>query len=176
MLQLCPVLCHLMDPSPPDYSVHGILQARILAWVAMLSSRGIFPTQGSNLCLLWLLTCRWILYLLNHWGSPFCVCAVLCFVAQSCPTLCDPMDCSLSGSSVHGDSPGKNTGVGCHALLQGIFPTQGSNPGLSHCRQILYHLNHQGSPSFSKPKICLSDSPDNFKKLFFSHSLFPCVF
>ena len=42
--------------------------------------------------------------------------------------LCDPMDCSPSGSSVHGDSPGKNTGVGCYALLQGIFPTQGSNP------------------------------------------------
>ena len=42
-------------------------------------------------------------------------------------------------------SPGKNTGVGCHALLQGIFPTQGSNPGLLHCRQILW-LSHQGSP------------------------------
>ena len=47
------------------------------------------------------------------------------------------MDCSQPGSSVHGDSPGKNTGVGCHALSQGIFPTQGSNPGLLHCRQIL---------------------------------------
>ena len=44
------------------------------------------------------------------------------------------------------DSPGKNTGVGCHSFLQGIFPTQGSNPSLPHCRQILYHLNHQGSP------------------------------
>ena len=56
------------------------------------------------------------------------------------------MDCSPSGSSVHRDSPGKNTGVGCHALLQGIFPTQGSNPGLLHCRQICYRLSHQGSP------------------------------
>ena len=46
-------------------------------------------------------------------------------VILSCPTLFDPMDCSPPGSSVHGDSPGKNTGVGCHALLQGIFPTQG---------------------------------------------------
>ena len=44
------------------------------------------------------------------------------------------------------DSPGKNTGVGCHALLQGIFPTQGLNPGLPPCRRILYHLSHQGSP------------------------------
>ena len=44
------------------------------------------------------------------------------------------------------DSPGKNTGVGCHALLQGIFPTQGSNPGPLHCRRILDGLSHQGSP------------------------------
>ena len=53
-----------------------------------------------------------------------------CQVAQSCPTLCDPMDCSPPGSSVHGIFPGKNTGAGCHALFQGIFPTQGSNPRL----------------------------------------------
>ena len=46
------------------------------------------------------------------------------------------------------DFPGKNTGVDCHAILQGIFPTQGSKPGLLHCRQILYHLSHQGSPRF----------------------------
>ena len=49
---------------------------------------------------------------------------------QSCLTLCDPKDCSPSGSSVHGDSPGKNTGVDCHALLQAIFLTQGLNPSL----------------------------------------------
>ena len=48
--------------------------------------------------------------------------------------------------------PGKNTGVGCHFLLQGIFPTQGLNPGLLHCRQMLYHLSHQGSPK-GKPVI-----------------------
>ena len=54
------------------------------------------------------------------------------------------MDCNLPGSSVHGDSPGKNTGIGCHALLQGIFPTQKSNQGPLHCRQLLYQLNHQG--------------------------------
>ena len=72
-------------------------------------------------------------------------CAVLSHSVMS--DACDPMDCSPPGSSVHGDSPGKNTGVGCHALLKGIFPTQGLNPGLPHCRQFLYHLNHQGSPS-----------------------------
>ena len=57
---------------------------------------------------------------------------VICLVTQSYPTLCNPMDCSHSGSFVHGDSPGKNTEVGCHTLLQGIFPTQGSNPPLLH--------------------------------------------
>ena len=46
---------------------------------------------------------------------------------QLCQTVCDPMDCSLPDSSVHGDSPGKNTGVGCHALLQGIFSMQEMN-------------------------------------------------
>ena len=73
-------------------------------------------------------------------------CAVLCLVTQLCPTLCNPMDCSPPGSPVHGDSPGKNTGVRCHALLQGIFPTQRCNPGLLYWRQILYQLSHQGSP------------------------------
>ena len=66
--------------------------------------------------------------------------------AQSCLTLCDPVGCCRLGSSVRGDSAGKNTGVGGHALLQGIFPTQGSNPGLPHCGQILYQLSHKGGP------------------------------
>ena len=65
---------------------------------------------------------------------------MLCvLVAQSCLTLCDPMKCSPPGSSVHGDSPDKNTGVGCHSLLQRIFPIQGSNLRLLHHRQILHH-------------------------------------
>ena len=67
-------------------------------------------------------------------------------VSQSCPTLCDPMGCSPPGSSVHGDSPGKNTGMGCHFLLQGVFLTQGSNLSLLYCRWILYHLSYLGSP------------------------------
>ena len=75
-------------------------------------------------------------------------------VAQSCLTLSDPMDCSPPGSSVHGifqarvlewvaiaysscNTPSQNTGVGSPSLLQGIFPTQGSNPGLLNCRQII---------------------------------------
>ena len=71
---------------------------------------------------------------------------MMCLVSQSCRTPFDPMDCSPPGFSVHGDSPGKNTGEGFHALLQGIFPIQGQNPGLSHCEWILCHLSHQGSP------------------------------
>ena len=103
------------------------------------------------------------IYLLNS-NAPYCVvphttrfsvnrtkrCVKMklcCLVAQSCPTLCEPpRDCSLPGSSVLGDSPGKNTREGCHALLQGIFPIQGSNPGLPHWRRILYCLSHQWSP------------------------------
>ena len=56
------------------------------------------------------------------------------------------MDYSPPGYTVHG-IPSKNTGVGSHALSQGIFPTQGLNPGRPHCRQIIYHLSHQGSPN-----------------------------
>ena len=63
---------------------------------------------------------------------------------QSCPTQCDLTDCSLPGCPW--DYLGKSTGVCCHALLQGIIPTQGSNPGLPLCRQILYQLSHKGSP------------------------------
>ena len=58
--------------------------------------------------------------------------SVPCLVTQLCPTLVDPMDCSSPGSSVHGGFLGKNTRVSCHPVLQGIFPTQGSNPGLLH--------------------------------------------
>ena len=57
-----------------------------------------------------------------------------------------PHGCGLPGSSVHGNSPGQNTGVGSCSLLQGIFPIQGSNPRLPHCGWILYHLSHKGSP------------------------------
>ena len=72
--------------------------------------------------------------------------SLLCLITQSCLTLGDPIDYSPPSSFVYGDSPGKNTEVGCHALLQGIFTTQGSNPGLPHCRWILYHLSLQRNP------------------------------
>ena len=108
--------------------------------------QGILPTQGWHQRLWHLL----------HWQAgclpmepPGKV--LLCLVTQSCLTLCNPVDCSPPGCSVHGDSPGKNTGLGCHALLQGIFPTQGSNRGLPSCRQILYRLNHQESQPGTTP-------------------------
>ena len=103
-----------------------------------------------------------------------CVCVCVCVCAraralvraQSYPTLCNPMDCSPTGSSVHGmDSPGKKTGVGCYALLQGIFLTQGSNSHLQHflhCQVDSLPLSHLGSHrySYTKQKIYLMNFGD----------------
>ena len=74
-------------------------------------------------------------------------------VAQSCPTLCNPMDCSLLGSSINGIFQAR---VGCHFLLQGIFPTQGLNLGFPHCRQTLYHLSYPIKAAPFVEKITLS--------------------
>ena len=80
-------------------------------------------------------------------GLLWLCCAVLsCF---SCVRLCDSIAYGPPGTSVHGDSLGKNVGVGCRGLFQSIYPTQGSNPGLLHCRWILYHKRHQGSLNFN---------------------------
>ena len=84
---------------------------------------GNFPTQESNQGLQ---LCRQIIYQLSYQGNPIythCKNEVKVKVVQSCPTLCNPRDCSQPGSSGHGNSPGKNTGVNSHALLQGIFLT-----------------------------------------------------
>ena len=82
---------------------------------------------------------------LERWVLLIFISAVFFFfffqVAQLCLTLCDPMD-----YVVRWNSPGQNTRLGSLSLLQGIVPTQGSNPGLPHCRQILYQLSHTGSP------------------------------
>ena len=81
----------------------------------------------SEVC--WEVLCKFLIFwiLVQH---------VVVLVAS--PTLCDPMFYPWN-------SVGKNTGVGCHSLHQRIFLTQGLNQGLLHCRQILYHLSHQGS-------------------------------
>ena len=89
----------------------------------------------------------------------FCFCSVL-FKVRACMLshfshvqLCDPMDCNPPGSSVHEswDSPGRNTGAGCHALLQGTFPTQGS-----HLRYLLLSHWQVGSLSLRQKCICIS--------------------
>ena len=61
-------------------------------------------------------------------------------VTRLCPTLCDPPWTVAYQAPPSMDSPGKSTGVGCHFLFQGTFPTQGSNPGLLHCRQMLFTI------------------------------------
>ena len=132
--------------------------------------QGIFPTQGSNPGLL---HCRQILYCLSHQGSPhkkthFPKCPL---TGEWVKTMYikwniiqhlewrfghklqrESESCSVVTNSLwpHGlcspwNSLGQNTGVGSLSLLQGIFPTQGSNPGLLHCRQILYQLSYRGS-------------------------------
>ena len=70
-----------------------------------------------------------------------------CLVAQSRQALCSSMNCSPLDSSVHGDAL-DNTGVGCHALLQGILPTRGSNPGLLSYRWILYSRSHRETQEY----------------------------
>ena len=96
----------------------------------------------------------------NSHSSPSYMCE--CLVAQLCLTLCHMPARILCPW----DSSGKNTGVGSHSFLQGIFLTQGSNLGLLHCRQILYCLNHQGRPillyeSESHSVISLYDPMDH---------------
>ena len=73
--------------------------------------------------------------LLQH--SAFFIGHLVCACGPSCLTLCDPVDCSPPGSSVHGTLQGEYRS--CHFLLQGLFPTQGLNPGLLHCRQTTIH-------------------------------------
>ena len=97
-------------------------------------------------------------FILNSWDS---VCVCICSLYIQRTSICIQSEWVKSLSRVWlfatpwtvairllcpWNSPGKNTGVACHSLLQGIFLTQGSNQGLSHCRQILHHLSHQGSP------------------------------
>ena len=125
-----------MWTSPPGSSVHGISQARILEWVAISSSRVSSHSRDLTSCI-----CRQILY---HWTT------------REAPIITDESESeshsvvsnSLRPQGLYSpwNSPGQNTGVGSLLLLQGIFPTQGSNPGLLPCRWILYQLSHKGSP------------------------------
>ena len=82
-------------------------------------------------------------------------------VAQSSLTLYDPMDYTYSPWN----SSGQNTGVGSLSLLQGIFPTQGSNPDLPHCRWILYQVSHKGSYALIKVILNLQNMCTQFSKI-----------
>ena len=129
----------------------GILQARILEWVAMPPlgdppNSGIEPTFPASLA--WQADSL----PLSHWRNPRSTLCYYSLVAQLCLTLCNLMGCSPPGSSVHGIFPGRNTRTGCHFLLLGVFLTQGSNLCLLH----LLHwqadcllLRHLGIPSES---------------------------
>ena len=111
----------------------------------MQKHKKIINNDSNNyLCLLSAMTALKIIRILTHpiltptlWGRKL--------VTQSCLTLCDPMDCSLLGSSIHGVFQARILEWVAISFSRGIFLTQGSNPGLLHCRQTLYHLSHQRS-------------------------------
>ena len=136
-LQSCPTPCDPMDCSPPGSSVHGILQARILQCVAMPSFRG--SSQSRDRTYVSCVSCAGRQTLYHR------------VIAKSCPTL-RPHGLQPARVPCPWDFPGKNAGVDCHFLLQGIFLTQETNPGLPHCGQKLYRLSHQGSPWKKKKK------------------------
>ena len=92
-------------------------------------------------------------------------------VSQSYLTLCDPTDCSPPGSSIHGIVQVRIQEQVCHSLLQGIFPTLGLNPGLLHCRQILYQLNQDGKIHLNV--LAPAESQSCFPSPVFFETLFP---
>ena len=138
--QSCLTLCNPMNCSLPDSSVHLILQARILEWVAISSAR----------------RCSWP----RDQTQVSCMCSRFFTIWTIREAHSRQMKVAESDSLwPHGlysprNSPGQTTEVSSHCLLQGIFPTQGLNPGLLHCRWTLNQLSHQGSPyALNTPKL-----------------------
>ena len=134
-----PTLC-----DPMDYTVHGILQARILEWVAIPFSRG-FSRPWDRTCVSFI-AARF--FSTEPPGKPSVVSSRQKSESESSSVVSD----SLWPRGLYSpwNPPGQNTGVGSISLLQGIFLTQGSNPGLPHCRQIPYQLSPQWSPAGRK--------------------------
>ena len=129
-LQSCPTLRDQESQSLPGSSGYSarLLQVRILEWVAMPSSRNP-PDQGiKSISLRSSALTDEFFTSSTTWEAL----KVKVKVSQSCPTLCP------------WSSPSQNTGVGSLSFLQEIFPTQGSNPGFLHCKQIIYQLSHSG--------------------------------
>ena len=116
------------------------LQASVSSLIMLLGSQGTLATSSGHLSTGARLLghVRFHPYGQPHFSHPI---SASVLVSQSCQTLCDPLDYS-SWLPCPWNSPGKNTGVGCHSLLQGIFPTQEL---ILQCRQILYHVSHQRS-------------------------------
>ena len=126
-----------MDYSVPGSSVHENSQARILEWVAMsCPRRSSWSRDGTPI------SCTVRLILCHRANRQVHIC-VSVLVAQSYSTLSWPHGLGPARLLCPRNSPGKNTEVGCHSLLQGILLTQGLNTSVLHCRQILYHLSHQ---------------------------------
>ena len=125
------LFCDTVDCSPLVSSIRGISQARILHWVAVsFSRRSFWPWDQTR-----------ISYISCIAGGFFTAKPPWRRLTMKSLSrvwfFATPMDCSPPGSSVHGIFLGKCTRVGCHFLLQGMFPNQGSNPGLPHCEKIL---------------------------------------
>ena len=164
-LQSCPTLCDPIDGSPPGSPIPGILQARTLEWVCHFLLQCMKVKSESEVS--WTAAFqywsgvplpspmheseKWKWSLLDgslpvlEWGaiafSKTLHTPLLCVCAQSCPTLCDSMGCNPPDSF-----PGKNTGVGCHSFLQGIFPTQGWSLGLLHWQVDSLSVSQAGKP------------------------------
>ena len=132
----------------------ALLQAQCGLW----SQDRAPPPRSWSCCPLSPLLCPGtVLGRLYVWSAQ-CVC-VCVLGTQLCLILCSPVDRSLARLLCPWDFPGKDTRVGCHSLLQMIFLTQGSNPSLLPCRQILYHLSHQGSPEAPGKPSQLNNGP-----------------
>ena len=134
--------CNDMDCSLPGFSVHGILQARILEWVAMPSSRGSSEPRKQTQ-----VSCTAGRFFTN-WTTKEFFPQIQALGCVTCSVMSDPLrPYRLDPARLlcPGDSPVKNTGMGCHFLLQGSFQPRESNLGLLNCRQILYCLSHQVS-------------------------------
>ena len=146
--QSCLTLCDPLDCSLPGSFVHGILQARILEWIALPFSRwSSQPRDQTQLsCIAGRLFTIWATKeaLSNIYIKDLYIYIYIYEVkwSESCSFVSDSLQ--LHGLYSPWNSLGKNTGVGCHFLLQRIFPTQGSNPALLHCRKILHCLSHWG--------------------------------
>ena len=122
------------------FSHHHFLALTSLIYFFLSFSYIIPKLLDFLLWVLWFFKCFLIDHSSFHRDLPLPVNisrAALCLAAPR-----DPMDCGPPGTSIHGASPGNSAGVGGHALLQGVLPTRGLNPGLAHSRWILYRPSH----------------------------------